>query len=69
MVNKLYIKIKQMGVYMSKEKRIYYYYYWCDNCNDETKHSQEKTDRLSPRDRDPILLITCTKCGNTFEDI
>lgn len=54
---------------MSKEKQVSYHWWWCDHCDDETKHSEEITDRLSPLDRDPILLITCTECGNTYEDL
>lgn len=56
---------------MNKSKYVFnrYCYYWCDHCDNETKHIEEQTDRLSPIDRDPILLVTCTECWNSFEDL
>jgi len=54
---------------MSREKVVSYSFYWCDHCDDETEHRVEETDRLSPLDRDVIFLVTCTKCGNAYDDL
>lgn len=43
--------------------------YFCDECEKETEHTEEKIDQYTEIDKDQYYMVTCSECGNSFKDL